>query len=111
MSSIVVRVSVVLRRFIVRIGVERTASTAIVGIVKIEVGTVLPSVVLGFDLTSTSVLLVAVCCRCTYTLAMVIVVIYFPSVLWSTTIFTFEHVKSGWAFFFVRIVAMPSVTV
>ena len=73
--------------------------------------TIFPLVVFGFDLTSTSALRTIVDCRMTYTFAMINVVSYLPGVLWSTTIFTFEHVKSGWAFFFVRIVAMSSFTV
>lgn len=73
--------------------------------------TIFPFIVFGFDLTSSSALRITVDCRMTYTLAMIYVVSYLPRVLWSTTILTIERVDSRRTFFFIRVVAMPSVAV
>lgn len=87
-----------LRRSIVQTGVERASVTRIERIVIIDAVTIFPSVVFGFDLPSTSALLVVVGCRVTYTFAVVIVAGHLPSVLWSTTIFTVKRVNPRWTF-------------
>lgn len=110
MSGIIIRVIATLRRAIVCTGVE-SAGTANMGWIVPKAVTIFPFVVFGFDLTSTSALRIFVDCRMTYTLAMIDVVSYRPRVLWSTTILTIERVDSRRTFFFIRIVAMPSVTV
>jgi len=91
------------RRAVVRVGVESAGTATIVWVVPIEAGTIFPHVVFGFDLGSVSALLVVVVVayRGAYTFAMVVVVVYLPSVLWATTIFTVEHVEPSWATFFV----------
>lgn len=101
MSSSVIQVSVVLSRTVIRIGVDRAGTATIVWVVPVEAWTIFPPVVFGFNLGSVSALLVVVVLIVTYALAMVIVVNSFPSVLWSTTIFTFEHVNSSRATFFI----------
>jgi hypothetical protein len=97
----IIRVTVMLRGTIVRTGVEGASAARIEWIVIIEAETIFPSVVFGFDLTSTSALLVIVGCKVTYTFAVIIVAGHLPSVLWSTTLFTVERVKSSWTSFFV----------
>ena len=99
--GVIIRITVMLRITIVRTGVECASAARIEWIVIIEAETIFPSVVFGFDLTSTSALLVIVSCKVTYTFAVVIVADHLPSVLWSTTVFTVERVKSSWTSFFV----------
>jgi hypothetical protein len=99
--GVIIRVTVMLRRTVVRTGVECASAARIGWIVIIDAVTIFPSVVFGLNLTSTSALLVIVGYRFTYASAMVIVVGYFPSVLWTTTIFTVERIKSRWTAFFV----------
>lgn len=103
MSSSIIQVSVVLQTTVIRIGVDRAGTATIVWVVPIEAWTIFPAVVFGFNLQSVSALLVVVVCIFTYALAMVIVVDYLPSVLRSTTIFTFEHVNSCRATLFIYI--------
>ena len=101
MLGIIIRAKFVLRRTGIRIGVERAGTATIVWVVPIEAWTIFPPEVFGFNLEKASALLVVVVCKVSYALAMVIVVVYLPSVLWATTIFTVEHVEPSWATFFV----------
>jgi hypothetical protein len=74
MSGVIIRVTVMLRRTIVRTGVERASAARIGWIVIIDTVTIFPSVVFGLNLTSTSALPVIVGYTFTYAYAMVSVV-------------------------------------